>query len=264
MRPAARVGLRARYTSRMDTSSVDFGLPLVLVAGVTVVVCVVVARSAGLSTGRDSVTASLRAVLQLGVVALLLDRIVGSLAASLGFVAVMTVAATWTAARRITGHRSGWWTGVAIVLGALPVTALLVGTRVVPAEGIAIIPVAGILIGGAMSAAVLAGRRGFDELASRRGEVEAGLALGLDRREAILEVLRPAAVAALVPSLDQTRTVGLVTLPGTFVGLLLGGATPAEAGAVQTLVLVTVLTAATVAVAVLLELISRGVIVRSA
>jgi len=35
-----------------------------------------------------------------------------------------------------------------------------------------------------------------------------------------------AAALALVPGLDQTRTVGLVTLPGAFVGVLLAGASP--------------------------------------
>lgn len=42
---------------------------------------------------------------------------------------------------------------------------------------------------------------------------------------------------ALLPGLDQTCTVGLVTLPGAFVGVLLGGGTPVQAGAAQVLVL---------------------------
>src|SRR3712207_9056160 len=75
-----------------------------------------------------------------------------------------------------------------------------------------------------------------EELAARRGEVEAALALGLVQRDAVHEVLRPAASTALVPPLDQTRTVGLVTLPGAFVGVLLGGGSPMEAGAAQLLV----------------------------
>jgi hypothetical protein len=69
-------------------------------------------------------------------------------------------------------------------------------------------------------------------------------------------------VEALVPALDQTRTVGLVTLPGAFVGMLLGGATPVQAGAVQVLVLLLLLAVETVAVAVVLELVCRGRILR--
>lgn len=54
---------------------------------------------------------------------------------------------------------------------------------------------------------------------------------------------------ALLPGLDQTRTVGLVTLPGAFVGMLLGGASPVEAGAVQLFVLVALMAVQVVAVA---------------
>ncbi len=63
---------------------------------------------------------------------------------------------------------------------------------------------------------------------------------------------------ALVPGLDQTRTVGLVTLPGAFVGVLLGGGTPVQAGSAQILVLVGLLAAQTVTVAVGYELVRRG------
>nr|WP_211247823.1 ABC transporter permease [Cryptosporangium arvum] len=102
----------------------------------------------------------------------------------------------------------------------------------------AAVPIAGILIGGAMTATSLAGRRALDELETRHGEVEAALSLGFPDRDAALEICRPTAGQALVPALDQTRTVGLVTLPGAFVGVLLGGGSAVEAGATQLLVLV--------------------------
>lgn len=95
------------------------------------------------------------------------------------------------------------------------------------------------------------------------GEVEAGLAIGLPEREARLEVAREAASDALLPGMDQTRTVGLVTLPGAFVGMLLGGASPLHAGAVQLFVLVALLLVQAVAVAVTLELVARGRLVRA-
>ena len=63
-----------------------------------------------------------------------------------------------------------------------------------------------------------------------------------------------------MPALDQTRTVGLVTLPGAFVGMLLGGATPLAAGAVQLFVLVGILAVQAVAVAGTVELVARGTV----
>jgi putative ABC transport system permease protein len=67
-----------------------------------------------------------------------------------------------------------------------------------------------------------------------------------------------------MPALDQTRTVGLVTLPGAFVGVLLGGGDPLQAGAAQLLVLVGLLAAESVAVLVTVELVARRRIRRPA
>jgi putative ABC transport system permease protein len=131
---------------------------------------------------------------------------------------------------------------------------------VLPTRALAVIPVSGILLGGAMTATALAGRRATDELRARHGEVEAGLSIGLMPRESRLLVLQDAAAAALVPALDQTRTVGLVTLPGAFVGMLLGGATPLAAGAVQLFVLVGILAVQSIAVAGTVELVARGTV----
>jgi putative ABC transport system permease protein len=207
---------------------------------------------------RDVLVASLRAVVQLGLIALVLAAVVRSLALSLLFVLAMTVVASGTAARRLVRTRCGWWCVVPVAVSSLPVAALLVGIGVVPARGVAVVPVAGILIGGAMTATVLAGRRGLSELRTRRGEVEAAMALGFGDRDAGLMVSRPAAAEALVPGLDATRTVGLVALPGTFVGTLLGGASPVQAGAVQVLVLVALLAVQACAVVLTVELLARG------
>ncbi|MGW4695828.1 ABC transporter permease [Kitasatospora cineracea] len=152
------------------------------------------------------------------------------------------------------------WAAVPIAAGVLPVLLLLAATGLLPAKGITVIPVAGILIGGALTATSLAGRRALDELRLRHGEVEAALALGFEERDARLEICRTAAATSLVPALDQTRTVGLVTLPGAFVGMLLGGATPVQAGAVQLFVLVALLAVEAVAVTAVLELVGRGLV----
>ena len=49
-----------------------------------------------------------------------------------------------------------------------------------------------------------------------------------------------------------------MTLPGAFVGVLIGSGDPVQAGAVQILVLVGLLAAEAVAVAVTVELVARG------
>jgi putative ABC transport system permease protein len=60
------------------------------------------------------------------------------------------------------------------------------------------------------------------------------------------------------PVLDQTRTTGLVTLPGAFVGALMAGAPPLEAGRFQVVVLVCLITAQTVATTLLVRILGRS------
>jgi len=215
-----------------------------------------------LGHARDAAVAAARAVAQLTLIAALLAGIVRSVPLSLAFVGVMHVVASATAGRRLVRSRRGWWCALPVGAGPLLVVGLLLALGVVPLSGVALVPVAGILVGGAMTATVLAGRRGLDDLAARRGEVEAALSLGFEQREAALMVSRPAAAEALVPGLDQTRTVGLVALPGAFVGTLLGGASPVQAGAVQVLVLVALLAVQAVAVVLTVELLAREVLRR--
>lgn len=233
-----------------------------VVAGL-LLAAVLVAALAHLGHGRGVLVAGVRAALQLLVVAAVITQVVDHWWATLLFVALMYAVAAATASGRVAGTRLDWWVAVPLLVGTLPVLALLATTRLIPFDGLVVIPIAGSQLGGALTATVLAGRRALEELDVRRGEVEAALALGFADRDARLEICRPAASGALIPALDQTRTVGLVTLPGAFVGMLLGGASPVDAGAVQLFVLIALLATEAVAIAVVLELVGRGLIVRS-
>ncbi|MFG2501168.1 ABC transporter permease [Streptomyces sp. NPDC048441] len=210
------------------------------------------------SRAREILVAGVRAAVQLGVVSLVIGWVIHHTAALFAFLLLMLAVATRTAGRRITANGSWWWAALPIAGPVVPVVTGLALAGLLPVRGVAMIPVTGILIGGALTATVLGGRRGLDELHSRKGEFEAGLALGLLDRDARLEVIRPAASDALLPGLDQTRTVGLVTLPGAFVGMLLGGASPVLAGAVQLFVLIALVAVQAIAVALTVELVARG------
>lgn len=250
----------------MSSSVVAVGPRL---AGVLLVLTALAAaggRLSGLGQDRPIVVAAVRATAQLTAVSAVLLAVVRSLALSACFIGLMLVVAAITSAERASGlplRSPGRTVRVAtaalpIAVGAAPVVALILASGTVPLRGVAVIPIAGILIGGAMTATSLAGRRLREELRTSRGEVEAALALGFVRRDAVLLMGRPVASSALIPALDQTRTVGLVTLPGAFVGVLLGGGSPVQAGAAQLLVLVGLLAAQVVAVWTVLELVARG------
>ncbi|GAE66988.1 YbbM seven transmembrane helix protein [Cutibacterium acnes JCM 18909] len=73
----------------------------------------------------------------------------------------------------------------------------------------------------------------FADLREGIGIFEAGLAVGFPRRDAIALVTEPSVTESVLPTVDRTATVGLVTLPGAFVGVLLGGGSALQAGAAQ-------------------------------
>lgn len=210
---------------------------------------------------RPLATAAVRAAVQLAVVGALVALVFRVPALAVAFVAVMVVTATLTSGGRLGGlpgaRRAA---ATAIALPALSATAILLAVGAFDVSARAAIPTAGILIGGAMAATTLTGRRLLEGLSAGRDELETRLALGDAARTALAPFTRQAIATGLIPAIDQTRSVGLVTLPGTFVGLLLGGASPAEAARIQLTVLLALLAVELVAAVVVAELIARACI----
>lgn len=139
---------------------------------------------------------------------------------------------------------------------------LLLLSGVVPVDGVAIVPMAGIVLGGTMTAVAVAARRALDTLGLRAGEVDAALSLGFTDRDAAEWRLSasPPPMPCCRISIKPAPS-GSLTLPGAFVGVLLARFTPAS-GAVQILILLALLLSQTCAVATTIELIARGVISR--
>ena len=82
--------------------------------------------------------------------------------------------------------------------------------------------------------------------------------MGLTRPQAVALVLEPHRTEALIPNLDTTKTVGLVTLPGAFVGVMLGGGSAVQAGAAQLLVLFGIMATQFLVVNIALVLVGRA------
>lgn len=234
-----------------------------------VVVCVVMAFAAA-AVNRFVLHGSLwaapgaavRAAVQLAAVATVLGVALQRLWSWLLVLAVMFFVASVTAARRSQARHGALWLAVALGAGMVAVVPLLALSGVVPFTGVAVVPVFGIVLGGTMTASAVAARRALDALSQRAGEVEAALSLGLPERFSRMLVIERPLSDALLPNLDQARTAGLVTLPGAFVGVLLATGSAAQAGAVQVLVLVSLLLAQVCGVAVVGELVARGKIGR--
>jgi putative ABC transport system permease protein len=232
----------------------------VLVAGGLVMLAVLLSRAAGLGIERELAVAAVRAAVQLAAVGALVALVFEYAGLAAAFLAVMLGAATLTSGRRLRGLPQAYWrAGAAIGTGAATGVVPLLATGAFSTSPRELIPVAGILIGGAMVATSVTGRRLVEQVGEEIAAIEGGLALGLPVRRAMADAVRRAATIGLMPLLDQTKNVGLVTLPGTFVGLILGGASPAEAARVQLTVLLSLLAVEVVAALVVARLVVAGV-----
>lgn len=241
------------------TVNVGWGLALALV--LLVVLAVVAARIGGLGQARAQLVAAVRAVVQLAAVSSVVTLAVRELWGAALFAAFMFAVAVWTTTGRV-GVRRDWpWAALTMLAGLLPVLGIVFATGAAPLNGITVVALGGIVTGNMMSAHTLAGRRVFAELRGTIGQYEAALALGFTRRGAIGLQIERVVPEALIPNLDQTRTVGLVTLPGAFIGVLLGGGSPLQAGAAQVLVLIGIMAGQACTVAVQAELVRAGRIV---
>jgi putative ABC transport system permease protein len=198
--------------------------------------------------------AILRGAAQLALISLVLGGIITDpLWVAAALVVMFSVAAV-TATRRLT------WSGPrflvvagTMALGIVVTLGVVFGTGAVALEPRYVLAVGGIVIGNCMTIAVLAGHRFYEAVREQWDQVEGWLALGATARRATLTQARNSVHAALIPSTDQTKTTGLVTLPGAFVGAIFGGASPLEAGRFQVVVLASIMAAGSITAVALIR-----------
>lgn len=203
--------------------------------------------AAGVRRWWSPLPALLRAAIQLTALSLVLAGIITDpwwVAAAL---VVMFGAAVAVSTRRAAVPiAEAWRTGAAMAAGVGTAGVVVFASGAVELTPRYALAVGAMAVGNAMTVATLAGRQFAQARIDRWHEVEAWLALGASPRRATYDVGRSAVHDALVPGLDQTRTTGLVVLPGAFVGAIFGGLSPIEAGRFQLLVLAAILAAGTI------------------
>lgn len=222
----------------------------VVASGLLVLVAMGISAWAGLGLERSLLAAALRALVQLALLGLVLAAILAPgqpLLLSWAWVLVMIVFAGWTVQRRVPDvPRLGLLSMAAFAASAVATLGILFGAAVFPLDSSTLVPLAGLMIGNSMTAAVLVARRVTTEFHDKRLEIEARLSLGQPSSQAATPYLREALRTALIPQIETTKAVGIVFLPGMMVGLLLAGVTPL--GAVQAQLVIMYLVLGSVAV----------------
>jgi putative ABC transport system permease protein len=235
-------------------STTDIGWAGMAGALVLVVVGVVLSLLNRLRLERTIVWAAVRAAVQLLVVGSGLTLVFGADAPvllALGWVVAMVVVAALTVRWRAPEVPSAFPLALASI-GTVAVVALgtVFGLGVFPLEAKAIIPLAGMNVGNAMSSTVVVARRVVAELRDKRPEIEVRLALGHSGSDATRPYVREAMRTAVLPQIESTKTVGLIALPGAMTGLILAGVPPRQAVMVQVAVMYLILGSVTTSVTV--------------
>jgi putative ABC transport system permease protein len=242
-------------------TTIHVTLGQVLAALGLVAVALAVALWQRVALERDIGIAALRSFVQLTaigyVIKLVFDR--DELALVVALIAAMALFGAFTAAGRARAVPGAFWPLlVALALAGSATLGLVVALGVFPARPRYLVPVGGMVIGNAMTAAAVALNRLGEDVADARRQIEATLALGATGRQAIAPLVRRSLRSGVIPLIDSTKTTGLIFFPGTMVGMLLAGAAPIDAVRLQLVLLYVLLGGVSIAALVAVLLAQRA------
>jgi len=239
------------------------GFERVLAALALVALAAAVSRWQQAALEREIAVAVLRSFVQLTAIGFVIHLIFGS--RSLLFVAallcVMVAFGALTARRRaraLPGVLPDLLLALAVSAASTLGAALALG--IFPSEARALVPVGGMVVGNAMTAAAVALDRLAAEVTAQRARLEARLALGASATVALRPAVRAALRAGMIPLVDSTKTTGLIFFPGTMVGMLVAGAEPLDAVRLQLILLYLVLGAVATSSLLALVLVRRRLV----
>jgi UDP-glucose/iron transport system permease protein len=147
---------------------------------------------------------------------------------------------------------------LALTAAAVVTLGLVLALGVFEATPRYLVPVGGMVIGNAMTAAAVALNRLADEVRGQSNLIEASLALGASSRQAASGLVTRSLRSGMIPLIDSTKTTGVVFFPGTMVGMLVAGAEPVDAVRLQLILLWVLLGSVTLAALIAVSLGYRG------
>lgn len=151
---------------------------------------------------------------------------------------VMVIIGGFTATRRSKSFFNGFSLSTfSIGLGTFFTIGLLLILKIITTDPKYMIPLAGMIVGNCMNASALALERIDSEVKSKKAQIEAALALGATSKQATERSFKNTVKAAMIPTLNMMKIVGIVQLPGAMTGMILAGASPISAVTIQIIVM---------------------------
>ena len=218
----------------------------------------------GVKLVNSTVVATVRMVVQLFLIGLYLKYLFiwNSAWINLLWVAVMVGVASFTATNRTHLKKSLFLLPVSVGFFA---SALVVGAYFLvfvlrlghPFDARYFIPIMGILMGNMLSVAVIALNSYYDALQREHQLYQYLLGNGASHLEAITPFVRKAVEKAFAPYVANMAVMGLVSLPGTMIGQLLGGSLPGVAIKYQMMIIIITFAASMLSLGITLYLADR-------
>lgn len=212
-------------TNVINTSSLIISSSLVLIS-------ILFSYSQKLKLEKDTIIGVVRAIVQLTIVGYLLNYIFGlknPIFTTL-LLLFMTFNAALNASKRGKEIKNGLLISFISIGGGATITlSILLLSGAIKYEAYQVVPISGMIIGNSMVALGLCYRQLTSDFKNKRQEVETKLSLGADTLPSSIEIIRNSIKTGMVPTIDSTKTLGIVSLPGMMTGLILAGTPPVEA-----------------------------------
>lgn len=221
----------------------QFGLVYLLL----LVVLAVMKRSK-IDRTRLLITASIKMTVQLVIAGLLLQTIFANPhpAFTVGFIIVMIVFSIRRVYQTRPDLNPGFRRAVAVSLSCSGLAVLIFFVAGILGQDLFnpqyTIPLAGMIIGNAMTGVTLGLKTFMDAIKAERRRIDTLINLGVDFKTILHPMVNQALEAALMPTLNSMLGMGIIFLPGMMTGQILSGTLPLTAIMYQIAIMIAICT----------------------
>lgn len=249
----------------MKDSVMDLSIFQLSLAYIFVLILLVIFRARGIRREKQILIATMRMTVQLTVMGYVLMYVFANPSWWLTslLIVLMVGFAIYNALRRVKGAMSRALkgiVGISMVFGFLSAAVffILAVLRVRPwFNPQYFIPISGMIVGNSMTGIALGANRLCSDMRDKRAMIENSLMLGATPAAAVHDIVNDAFDSAILPTMNNMLTMGIVSLPGMMTGQILSGTFPITAIKYQIGIMLAILGSTALSVVLFVTLGSR-------
>lgn len=199
---------------------------------ILLVIAIFISYKEQLGLNKDIIIAGIRAVIQLFIIGYILQYIfaVDNTVLTLAMVVFIILNASYNSAQRSSNISNAFMISLtAIGTGTVLTLIILILTEAIQLVPSQVVPITGMIASNAMVAVGLTFRSLHSQFNDKSQQIQEMLSLGATQKQASKDVISESIKNGTAPTIDRTKTVGLVSLPGMMSGLIFAGVNPTAA-----------------------------------